>query len=514
MLKQLSGMDSLFLFADSHRAPLEVGCLQIYDPSTAPRGRVRFKEILATFQARLDRSSVFRQKLLEVPFALDNPYWVLDEDFDLEYHVRHMSLPRPGDWNQLMAQVARLQARQLDRSRPLWMAHIIEGLDDVEGLPQGCFAMFIKLHHATVDGTTGQDVQAALHDAAPYQAQASDYRPYTGPQPGTGPSAWELLARTPLNTAVSSAKLGIGVACALRGLAQSGLSRRSLQRRPVPMTPLNAGRVSPNRVVDGRFFALAAFSRIREAEPGPTLNDVALSVVGGALRRYLAERGGLPDDPMIAACPVNVGSDTEAARGQGNLLNLMTAPLYTDIEDPVERLRAIHEATSEAKEFAGALGRSTLTKIPLNLPAPVAKSLYPLLFAVARQTRTRFFNTFVSNVAVRQAPLYMAGARLIRVLATAPVIDQAGLFHTVFSFDGRVSIGFTACREMVPDPQVYAECIQAAFDELEAAALHRPAPRRKASTRRPAARKRGRESKAASARAAGKEETAPPAATH
>ena len=158
----------MFLYAESHRAPLEVGALQIYDPSTAPDGIVRFKEVLATFQNRLDRCDVFQQRLVEVPLSLDHPYWVFDDDFDLEYHVRHISLPKPGDWPQLMAQVARLQARQLDHSKPLWMVHIIEGLN-IDGLPRGCFAMFLKMHHSTIDGVTGQGVQAAIHDLKPFQ---------------------------------------------------------------------------------------------------------------------------------------------------------------------------------------------------------------------------------------------------------------------------------------------------------------------------------------------------------
>jgi len=204
MLKQLSGMDSMFLYAESHRAPLEVGCLQIYDPSTAPKGEVRFKELLATFQARLDRADVFTRKLVEVPLSLDHPYWVEDEDFDLEYHVRHISLPKPGDWQQLMAQISRLQARQLDHSRPLWMAHIIEGLDAIEGVPAGSFAMFMKIHHSAIDGVTGQSVQAAMHDSKPYQADASTYQPSPGPADGGDPNPLNLLARTPFNTAIKS----------------------------------------------------------------------------------------------------------------------------------------------------------------------------------------------------------------------------------------------------------------------------------------------------------------------
>ena len=213
--------------------------------------------------------------------------------------------------------------------------------------------------------------------------------------------------------------------------------------------------------------------------PFPT----TLAVIGGALRRYLERHGNLPDDSLLAACPVNVGSEIDALEGRGNLLDVIRPPLYTNIDDPVERLRAIHEATAVAKDYRARLGEDTLMRIPLNLPAPVARSLYPLLFAIALQTRTRLFNTFVSNVAVREGPQYLAGARLIRVLATGPVIDQAGLFHTVISFDGQVSISFTACREMLPDPARYADCIRDAFDELRSATLRRASSRKK-STRR------------------------------
>ena len=487
MLRQLSGLDSMFLYADSHRAPLEVGCLQVYDPATAPRGRVTFGEILATFRNRLERSRLFRQKLLELPFSIDNPYWVDDENFDLEYHVRQLSVSPPADWNRLMALVARLQARRLDPARPLWRAHVIEGLDAIDGMPAGSFAMFIKLHHSTVDGITGQEVQAVLHDPVPYQPDAAEQRQYPGLPSTDAPPLWRLLACSALNTTISGTRLGIGIVAALRGLFRAGLPTNIGALHAAPVTMFNQGRVTPNRVVDGCFFALRDFARIREAEPGPTVNDLALAVIGGALRRYLERHGDLPADSLLAACPVNVGSEIDALEGRGNLLDVIRPPLYTNIDDPVERLRAIHEATAAAKDYRGKLGKGTLMRIPLNLPAPVARSLYPLLFAIALQTRTRLFNTFVSNVAVREGPQYLAGARLIRVLATGPVIDQAGLFHTVISFDGQVSISFTACREMLPDPARYADCIRDAFDELRSAAL-RHASSRKKSTRRVAGR--------------------------
>jgi len=473
-------MDSLFLYLENHRAPLEVGCLQIYDPSTSPNGEVRFKEILATFQNRMDRWDLFRQRLVEVPLSLDYPYWTDDDDFDLEYHVRHISLPKPGGWDQLMAQIGRLQARQLDHSRPLWMAHVIEGLDNVPGVPPGCFAIFSKFHHAALDGVTSQDAQAAVHDREPRQADASDYQPSPGPRQAVEPSTWKLLARTPFNTAFNSTKLGIGLLCALPTAIKHVLSSDAEKKPAVPTTVFNPSRVSPNRVIDGRFFELEEFKQIRTTHSGATVNDVALTVVSGALRYYLQARDGLPVESLVAGCPINVGSELDAAQGRGNLLSIMTPRLYTDIADPVERLNAVCQETKDAKALAETFSKTALTQIPMNLPAPVAKNLYPVLMALGVLSKTLPFNTLITNVAIKQKPLYLAGAKLIKVLATAPPYDQWGIFHTAVSFDDKLCIAFTACRDMMPDPAFYAECIETSFDDLKRATLgKRPATRKK-----------------------------------
>jgi WS/DGAT/MGAT family acyltransferase len=486
-------MDSLFLYTENHRAPLEVGCLQVYDPSTAPNGEVRFKEILATFQSRLDRWDLFHQRLVELPLSLDYPYWIDDDDFDLEYHVRHISLPKPGDWDQLMAQIGRLQARQLDHSKPLWMAHVIEGLDNVPGVPPGCFAVFTKFHHAAIDGVTGQSAQAAVHDIEPVQADASDYRPSAGPRDDVGPSTWQLLARTPFNIAFNSAKLGIGLLRILPTAIRQAVASDARKRSPVPRTVFNPARVSPNRVIDARFFDLEDFKRIRSTQSGATVNDVALAVVSGAMRYYLQARDGLPTESLVAGCPINVGSTLDAAQGRGNLLSIMTPALHTDIADPVDRLNAIHQATRDAKALSDRCGIAALAQVPVGLPAPVAKNLYPLLITLGMLSKILPFNTLISNIAVRQSPLYFAGAKLVKMLATAPPFDLWGIFHTALSFDDKMCIAFTACREMLPDAAFYSECIETSFDDLKKATLRK----------RPAAKKQARRKKKAAAPKAG-----------
>lgn len=475
MIRQLSGMDSLFLYAEKHHTPLEIGCLAIYDPTTSPGDKVRFKEILAAFQTCLDRCDVFRQRLVEVPLSLDNPYWIIEDDVDLEYHVRHISLPKPGDWGQLMAQVSRLHARRLNRSKPLWMVHVIEGLDGIDGVPGGSFAMFMKFHHAAIDGFAGQELLAMIHDSEPHQPDASAYQPATGATYQPRPGAWNLLARSPFNAALGSMKLGLGFLRSLPALLRLGFAAADSSRYHVPMTLFNAARVSPNRSIDGRFFSLDACHSIADAVAGATINDVALTVVGGAMRHYLSSKRALPEETLVAACPINLGDEQDALFGRTNLLSVMPAKLCTDIDEPLERLRAIRESTREAKHWVERFDVAGLTEIPRNLPAPIARGVYPLVNALVVASNRLLANTFVTDIEARHAAHFFAGAKLVGALAVGPVIDRCGLFHTVFSLDDRISIGFTACRELMPDPAFYADCIDWSFEELRDAV---PARRR------------------------------------
>jgi WS/DGAT/MGAT family acyltransferase len=476
-LKQLSGLDSLFLYAENSRTPLEVSSLHIYDPSTSPRGSVRFKEVIATIDQRLEQAGVFHRKVLEVPFSYDHPYWVEDEHFDIEYHVRHIALPKPGDWRQLMIQVSRLRSRRLDQTRPLWEAYIIEGLDNVEGLPPGCFALFLKMHHATVDGVAGAALQAAIHDLKPLEPAAADSHSTVRDLPRAPPGVAELLARGTLNNIVKSTRLFVGLGQAIPRLIMAKLATPDDGVEEVPATLFNRGRVTANRVIDGCQFDLAELKAIADSCDDATINDVALAIVGGALRMYLSGRDDLPDRSLIAACPVNLRSEDSA--DADNMVSMMNTPLHTEIEEPRERLEAIVAGTHRAKAFTDIVGAGTLTAIPMNVPAFVARGLMEPLINLAMRLDTLSFNTIVSNIPGIQQPLYFCGAKMVAVYGMGPVIDRAGLFHAVFSYDGKITFTFTACREMLPDPATYADCVRTSFDEL------RLLPARQAPTRVP-----------------------------
>ena len=169
-MQQLSGLDASFLYLETDNAPMHIASLGIYDPSTAEGGKVTFKQILANTMARKHRVPGMSNVLVNVPFRLDHPYWITNDKLDVEYHIRHMALPQPGDWRQLCILVSRLHARPMDRSRPLWEMNVIEGLDNVEGVPKGAFAIYLKVHHAAFDGASATEMAAVIHDmTADYQ---------------------------------------------------------------------------------------------------------------------------------------------------------------------------------------------------------------------------------------------------------------------------------------------------------------------------------------------------------
>jgi len=327
-------MDASYIYLEQPRQPMHVGSIAIYDPSTAPGGEVTFKGILEHIAGRVPLVPSFRQKLARVPLDVDHPYWVNDPDFDLEFHVRHIALPRPGDWRQLCIQAARLHARELDLQRPLWEFYVIEGLDNVEGVPPGSFALVSKVHHAAIDGVSGAEMTAVIHDLEPDVPPPTSSDTYeVGPQP----SPIELLTRAGINNLAQPFRFAKLVRRTARNTMRN-LNALAASAPTVPRTRFS-GSITAHRAVDGVAFDLAEVKRIKSAVPGATVNDAVLAVVAGALRRYLSEKGELPDTPLQALAPISVRTEGEAGT-MGNQVATMTVGLPVTIADPLERLRA------------------------------------------------------------------------------------------------------------------------------------------------------------------------------
>ncbi|BDE14033.1 MULTISPECIES: WS/DGAT/MGAT family O-acyltransferase [Mycobacterium] len=439
-----------------------------------------FKGILEELDARLHLAEVFRRRLTELPGGLHRPYWVDDPDFDLEYHVRHIGLPQPGDWRQLCIQVARLHARQVDLRRPPWEITVIEGLNAVPGVPKGSFAMALKLHHCAVDGIASVQMIAALHDLA-----ADGPRP-PGPdhpwQPAPLPSSSELLARTAANAVLHPVRAGRVVASSapqlVRGLAGlpaklvGGVLNSVSDGGPAktlfpPRTRFNQT-VSPHRVFEARFHDLADFKRIKARVPGATVNDVALAYVGGALRAYLDQHGELPDESLVAACPISLRDATDASGG-GNMLYGRLQALGTDIADPLQRLAGIAESTAGSRSDQEHTTRTQMLELVATLPT-VLLGVTAKAASVLPFSGPTVANTTVTNVPGPTEPIYFRGARLLRAAGLGPLIGGLNLCHVVASYNGTLCISATADRDALPDPARYAECMDGAFAELLAAA--------------------------------------------
>ena len=479
-MEQLNAHDAMFVQLDNEDWACHGGMVAIYDPSTAPGGTVRMRDILDHLERRLSASPIFRRRLVRVPLDLDNPYWVEDEHFDLEFHVRHIRLPEPGDWRQLCIQVAQLHSRPIDLNRPPWEMWVIEGIDHVDGIRAGSYAIFTKLHHAAVDGHSMRDLISGIHDLTPEVTdtpQHDDWKPEPRPR-----DAW-ILSRAAVNNLVRgplrTARATVGSVPAAARFLPSALLDRSKDRSPliprtVPRTRFQA-EITPHRVFDGRGFGLDEVKQMRKLADGATVNDVIVTIVGGAVRRYLEAKDETPTEELICGAPVDLRKGEESLAG--NDIAFIAIALGADIADPIERMRRVRESSAAAKQMSQAVGAKQLSELSASFPGALqswgfkALAYSQLMFGARRPT----YNVGVSNVPGPQFPLYMNGARAERFLGVAPVFHGTALVFGVFSYRGRIDVTFTSCRGVVPDPAFLADCLQASYDELLAITQSRAA---------------------------------------
>ena len=485
-MKQLSGIDHLFLQMERGNQFMHVAALGIYDPSTAPGGNVRFKDVLRFFATRIAEFPQFRRRLVTVPLSLDRPYWVEDASFDVEFHVRHIALPQPGDWRQLCIQVARLHSRPLDRSKPLWEVYVIEGLDNVDGAPAGSFALYTKVHHSLIDGESGTEIDARDPLPCAGRSRRARNRRRWCTWPNVIPRRSKSI-RAPSPTTWRGCRTWHASRCARR--VASPPSERRTRRAPRPTTSRLKTRllslitgdlssvtpkmppatrfsadVSAHRVFEGVGLSMAQMKTIRQQVPGVTINDLFMTVVGGALHRYLASRKEQPAGSLLAAVPMTLRGEDKTQ--EGNRVGFTVMPLCSDIADPIERLLAIRAGGATAKRVTGAIGKDLTMNMLEVLPPPLSG-------AVLRNIQLPRLGVLVSSVRGSEVPIYMAGARLVAQLPISIVVDGIGLNCTGFSYAGTLWICAVSCREMLPDPAFFAACLRESFEDLKrGAAVH------------------------------------------
>ena len=489
---RLTGQDALFLHLDQPHAGTHGTMIYIYDQSTVPGNRLNFQDILRHVEQRLGTSPLFRNKVERVAGGLGYPYWVEDSNFDIDFHVRHFALPKPCDWRQFCILASRIHARQLDLNRPLWEMYVIEGLDNVAGLPKGSFAILTKLHHAAVDGTALAELTWALHDTVEAKSRSVPVSSETKQVPHYHPDAslQQTLMRIATDNLLSLSQLVAPVARVtpkLGVLAAQAIRERlspSSTRVKVPRTRFN-GPIDAKRVFETVEVDLAEIKLIRAAVPGATVNDAVLSIVGGALRRYLTAKDELPKSTLMAAAPVNTRQDASERQTSGNSISVLTLPLGTQIADPLQRLAFVVNATTQTKEVSKAVGARELTDISKHTPPATLAFVGRLVTTMAGSSV--LFNFIVSNVPGPPAPLYMMGAKLVYWSGVMPISDGMGLFFAVSSYCGKLFISPTSSPVMVPDPEFLAACLRESLAEtLQAAQAHLAKAVKPAEARAPA----------------------------
>lgn len=454
--------------------------------------------------SRLHLVPRFRQKLRFVPFAQGRPVWVDDPHLNLEYHVRRTALPPPGSEEQLRNLAARIFSQQLDRSKPLWEIWLAEGLEGDR------FAVISKSHHALVDGVSGVDITTVLYDAAPEPTGPPPVGPEWLPRPE--PSSGKLLADALLERATSPAEIVRGVRAILRGprrIASQLREGASATGKFVgaglsaPRTPLNV-EIGPHRRFEFVTADLAEFKRIKN-ELGGTVNDVVLAAVTGALGRYMRARGFETEElELRAMVPVSVRADEEHG-ALGNRVAAIMAPLPVWCDNPAEVLHLINERMGDLKGSGQAVGAEILTGLTDFAPPTIASQ------AARLQWAQRFFNLVVTNIPGPQFPLYVLGREMKALYPMVPLAQRQAVCVGIMSYSGQINFGLIGDYDAMADLDSLALDLEAAIDDLSAAAPTRKtraktgkAPKKKAAKKNAAAGKDAAPSDGGSAKAGAK----------
>ncbi|CAM4192677.1 Putative diacyglycerol O-acyltransferasec/MT3584 [Mycobacterium basiliense] len=482
--RRLGPQDMFFLFSESPSTMMHVGALMPFaPPADAPpdflRGLVddsRANEVVEPWNLKLSH-----------PDLLYSPTqsWVFDENFDLDYHVRRSALASPGDERELGILVSRLHSHALDLSRPPWEMHFIEGLEG------GRFAIYIKMHHSLVDGYTGQKMLARSMSTDPHDTTYPLF--FNIPLSDRGPAEAEQTTGAGLMSGAGSMLSGVGdmvkglgglvsgVGSVLGSVANAGRSTIDLTKALVntqlrsdheyrdlissvqaPHCILNT-RISRNRRFATQQYSLDRLKAIG-AQNDATVNDVAVAIIGGGLRRFLRELGELPDKSLIAVLPVNVRPKDD--EGGGNAVATILATLGTDISDPVQRLQVVTASTRMAKAQLKTMDKETILAYTAALMVPYGIQLASTMSGV-KAPWPYAFNLCVSNVPGPADVLYLRGSRMEASYPVSLVAHSQALNVTLQSYAGTLNFGFIGCRDTLPHLQRLAVYTGAALDELD-----------------------------------------------
>ncbi|MBI2704728.1 MAG: wax ester/triacylglycerol synthase family O-acyltransferase [Actinobacteria bacterium] len=462
-MERLSGMDAFFLYAETPTNHMHVTLCAVIDPDGMEDG-YSFATLRSHIQNRLHLVPPLLRRLVPVPLRLSHPLWVEDPDFDLDFHVRRAAVPSPGSEYELADLVAQIASVPLDRTRPLWEMWIVEGLE------HGNIALVAKLHHSTLDGIAGVEQMVNFFDLERKPAEVASEQARRA-EPDEIPSDLELIT-----TATVERVRGLfGVIPLVQRTAGSILAVRRNRADPdtvsggtplaCPGTPFNAAITSQRKVAFARV-SLVDIKSIKD-RAGGTVNDVLLAIVSGALRAYLDKKGALPEDPLVAACPVNVRTEEHAGKSD-NRISAMFTSLHTDIDDPVRRLHEISRTSRAAKDEHALFGPDTMQRWAEVADPNLFTWLTDLYSSSGLADRHRAaINVMFSNIPGPDVPLYLAGGTLAHAYPMGQIIDGIGLNVTAMSYKDSVDFGFMAAANLVGDVWDLAAAVAPALAELK-----------------------------------------------
>jgi diacylglycerol O-acyltransferase len=463
-MKRLSGLDAAFLAVETEQWPTHVACITVFDPADCPGGYHidRFKQSLAD---RLHLLPPLRWRLVDPPLSLGRPHWIEDPDFDLDWHIRRIGLPAPGGREELAEICTEIYRHRLDRRRPLWELWVIEGLE------HGHVAVFWKIHHACIDGIAGASIQEVMFDPDPsgpthIMAAEDEWQPEEFPSGARMfLSSLPSFAATPVRVVKEIGRMLPNAPELVRTARSGGL--------PLPGSGVARTRFN-DAVTQHRSWAFTSVSlddmKTVKNTFGVKINDVMLAICAGSLRDWLTARDELPEVPLAASVPVSVRkNDGEVVTG--NAISGMPVGLATDLDDPVERLLAIHQNTMGAKEMQKALGAETIMNL-IDTPPPAMLSLALRFYAKTNLVKRHppVTNLPISNVPGPPKQLYVLGAPIKAFYSMGLLLDGAGLFIGAMSYKDQMDFGILSCKEMIEDPFEIADGIVEHLDVLVKAA--------------------------------------------
>lgn len=470
-MQQLSDLDASFLYLETDNSPMLIGGLYVFD-STQRETPMNFGEFYSFIESRLHVAPFFRQRLVEVPLKLDQPYWVDDPEFELSKHLSYVTLLGENKDTQLTELAADLFSQSLDRGKPLWSITFVDGLENDSSLPDNCFAMIVRIHHAAIDALSGDEVMSSLLDFS--DAPANIKEPISwNPEPL--PSKFRLIGGAYGNALGTPFRLAnLAKETAASTFYSSLLQRlRSLNLPPTlfsaPRTAFN-NTISDKRALHYVEIPLERIKNIRKEIDDSTINDIVMGICAEALHHYLKDHNATPDSPLIAMTPISVRSKS-LQKKTGNQLSAIMLSLATDITHPIARIRKIHENAVISKTYSQAISAGRLTELIPSSVAALSARIYTE-FQLAQRHKP-LFNIPITNIPGPQTPLYMNGSKLIRQVGTAPLFDGIGVVLVVVSYDGKITISVTSCPTMMENPGNFGNYLLTAVDEIEQA-LHTP----------------------------------------